>query len=184
MRDQRRVRGDVSGVSARGFTLVEVLVAIAIIAALSALVIPVSRSFLAKARQATCLGNLRQIGIGIESYLQDHNDTMPNLEAGRRSRDEDLPVMDNTLNEYLSSEDVFHCPEDKTFFRDTGSSYLWNSTQSGRNKLRLVFFGVRGDPSRVPLVTDKEAWHLGESGVNILYADYSASKEFKMNTSP
>jgi prepilin-type N-terminal cleavage/methylation domain-containing protein len=168
----------------RGFTLVEVLVTIAIIVALAALVIPVSRSFIGKSRQAACLGNLRQIGIGIESYLQDHNDTMPNLEAGRRSRNEDVPVMDNTLNEYLSSEDVFHCPEDKKFFRETGSSYLWNSTQSGRNKLRLVFFGVNGDPSRVPLVTDKEAWHPGESGVNILYADYSASKEFKFNTSP
>ncbi|MFM2170970.1 MAG: hypothetical protein RI957_1199 [Verrucomicrobiota bacterium] len=167
-----------------GFTLVEILVVVGIIVALAALIVPLSRSFIAKSRQASCLGNLRQIGIGIESYLQDHNDTMPNLEAGRQSRSDDLPVMDNTLNEYLSSEDVFHCPEDKVHFKASGSSYLWNSTQSSRNKNRLVFFNVSGDSSRIPLVTDKEGWHPGETSVNILYADYSATKEFKFLTSP
>lgn len=168
----------------RGYTLTEVLVVVGIIFALVALVVPVSRSFIARARQASCLGNLRQIGIGIESYLQDHNDTMPNLLAGRKSRTEDVPVMENTLNDYLSNEEVFHCPEDKEHFKESGSSYLWNSTQSGLNKHRLVFFNVSGDSSRIPLVTDKEGWHPGESNVNILYADYSASKEFKFRTSP
>lgn len=167
-----------------GFTLVEILVVIGIIVGLAALIIPLSRSFIAKSRQASCLGNLRQIGIAIESYLQDHNDTMPNLEAGRKSRTEDIPVMENTLIQYLSNEEVFHCPEDKVHFKESGSSYLWNSTQSGRNKHRLMFFGVQGDSSRIPLVTDKEGWHPGETSVNILYADYSASKEFKFRTSP
>jgi prepilin-type N-terminal cleavage/methylation domain-containing protein len=168
----------------RGFTLVEILVVMGIIVGLAALIVPLSRSFMAKSRQASCLGNLRQIGIAIESYLQDHNDTMPNLEAGRKSRTEDIPVMENTLIEYLSNEEVFHCPEDKIHFQESGSSYLWNSTQSGRNKHRLMFFGVQGDSSRIPLVTDKEGWHPGETSVNILYADYSASKEFKFRTSP
>ncbi len=168
----------------QGFTLVEILVVIGIIVGLTALIVPLSRSFIAKSRQASCLGNLRQIGIAIESYLQDHNDTMPNLEAGRRSRNEEIPVMENTLNAYLSNEDVFHCPEDKIHFKESGSSYLWNSTQSGRNKHRLMFFGVQGDSSRIPLVTDKEGWHPGETTVNILYADYSASKDFKFRTSP
>jgi hypothetical protein len=92
--------------------------------------------------------------------------------------------MENTLSDYLSSEDVFHCPEDKVHFKASGSSYLWNSTQSGRNKHRLVFFNITGDSSRIPLVSDKEGWHPGENSVNILYADYSASKEFKFRTSP
>ncbi len=168
----------------RGFTLVEILVVVGIIVAIAALIVPLSRSFIAKSRQAACLSNLKQIGIAIESYLQDHNDTMPNLEAGRQSRNEDLPVMENTLSDYLSSEDVFHCPEDKVHFKASGSSYLWNSTQSGRNKHRLVFFNITGDSSRIPLVSDKEGWHPGENSVNILYADYSASKEFKFRTSP
>lgn len=169
---------------APGFTLIETLIVIAIIGALAALVIPVTSSFLKKSRQAACLGNLRQIGIAIESYLQDHNQIMPNLEAGRNSRSEEVPVMDNTLIDYLSNEEVFHCPEDKTLFRDTGSSYLWNSTQSNRPRHRLAFFNVRGDPARVPLVSDKEAWHPGEGGVNILYADFTASQDIKFTTTP
>ena len=173
-----------SGPCLRGFTLVEILVVVGIIVALAALIIPLSRTMVAKSRQAACLGNLRQIAIGVESYLQDHNGTMPNLAAGRKSRSEDIMVMENTLNVYLENEDVFHCPEDETLFAESGSSYLWNSTQSNRNREQLMFFNIQGDPSRVPIVTDKEAWHPGESGVNILYADYSASKEFKFNTSP
>jgi prepilin-type N-terminal cleavage/methylation domain-containing protein len=171
-------------ITRRGFTLVEVLVVVGIIVALTALIVPFSRSMIAKSRQAACLSNLRQIGVGVESYLQDNNNTMPNLEAGRKSRNEDIPVMENTLNAYLENEEVFHCPEDKTLFTESGSSYLWNSTQSNRNREQLLFFNIKGDSSRVPIVTDKEAWHPGESGVNILYADYSASKEFKFNTSP
>jgi prepilin-type processing-associated H-X9-DG protein len=163
---------------------VELLIVIAIIGALAALIVPLTSSFLKKSRQAACLGNLRQIGIAIESYLQDHNQMMPNLEAGRSSRQEEIPVMDNTLNVYLSKEDVFHCPEDKTLFRDTGSSYLWNSTQSNRPRHRLMFFHVSGDPARVPLVSDKEAWHPGDGGVNILYADFSASQDIKFTTTP
>ncbi|MEN9992408.1 MAG: hypothetical protein RLZZ224_2110 [Verrucomicrobiota bacterium] len=162
----------------------ELLIVIAIIGALAALIVPLTSSFLKKSRQAACLGNLRQIGIAIESYLQDHNQMMPNLEAGRSSRQEEIPVMDNTLNVYLSNEDAFHCPEDKTLFRDTGSSYLWNSTQSNRPRHRLMFFHVSGDPARVPLVSDKEAWHPGDGGVNILYADFSASQDIKFTTTP
>ena len=52
------------------------------------------------------------------------------------------------------------------------------------DKLSLKFFGIVGDSSRIPLVTDKEAWHPGKQGVNILYADYSASKDVKFTTTP
>jgi prepilin-type N-terminal cleavage/methylation domain-containing protein len=168
----------------RGFTLTELLIVIGIIVALAALIFPIARSAIGKARQVSCLGNLRQIGIGIESYLQDHNDTMPTIAAGRSNKQDESPVLETVLKEYLPNEEVFHCPEDKQDFAKSGSSYLWNSTQSGRNKLSLKFFGIVGDSSRIPLVTDKEAWHPGKQGVNILYADYSASKDVKFATTP
>lgn len=168
----------------RGYTLTEVLIVIAIIVALAALIFPITRAAIAKSHQATCLGNLRSIGVGIEAYLQDHNDTMPELEAGRAALTDEAPVLDVVLHDYIETPEVFHCPADKEQFARSGSSYLWNSTQSGRNKMKLVFFGVTDNPSRIPLVTDKEAWHPGKSGVNILYADYSAAKEFKFATTP
>jgi prepilin-type N-terminal cleavage/methylation domain-containing protein len=50
---------------AHGFTLIELLVVIAIIAILAAILFPVFAQARAKARQATCLSNLKQIGTGI-----------------------------------------------------------------------------------------------------------------------
>ena len=60
-----------------GFTLIELLVVIAIIAVLAALIFPVFASARAKARQNTCISNLRQIGISIELYAMDYDDLYP-----------------------------------------------------------------------------------------------------------
>ncbi|MFN9027765.1 MAG: type IV pilin protein, partial [Akkermansiaceae bacterium] len=60
-----------------GFTLVELLITIAIIVVLSAIAVPVSLSMVEKSRQATCIANLRQIGAGLQMYLGDHRDVLP-----------------------------------------------------------------------------------------------------------
>jgi prepilin-type N-terminal cleavage/methylation domain-containing protein len=161
----------------RGFTLTELLVVLAILGALAALVIPAGRGVLARSRSAACLGNLRQIGTGLEAYLQDNNQLMPELAAGRKSKSEDVPVLESALAPYLPNQEVFHCPADSVEFKKSGSSYFWNTTQNGRHRSRLEFFGTAGETKRIPLVTDKEAWHPGESGVNFLYADLSASTQ-------
>jgi prepilin-type N-terminal cleavage/methylation domain-containing protein len=60
-----------------GFTLIELLVVIAIIAILAAILFPVFAQARAKARQATCSSNLRQIGVGILMYAQDYDELLP-----------------------------------------------------------------------------------------------------------
>ncbi len=57
----------------RGFTLIELLVVIAIIAILASLAFPVFSSVQERARITQDLNNLRQIGIGTQVYLNDHD---------------------------------------------------------------------------------------------------------------
>jgi len=168
----------------RGFTLTELLVTVGIVAALTAIALPLARSAIRSSQRAGCLSNLRQIGLGIESYLQDHAGRMPELEMARASRDEDAMVLETVLEPYIGDDEVFHCPADPEVYRATGSSYLWVSTHSGRRRNRLSFLGEEGDLSRIPLVADKEAWHEGEQGTNFLYGDLSASNRIQFSVSP
>ncbi len=59
----------------RGFTLIELLVVIAIIAILAAILFPVFARAREKARQNSCLNNLRQIAVAVQMYVQDNNQT-------------------------------------------------------------------------------------------------------------
>lgn len=161
----------------RGFTLMEMLVVLAIIGALAGIAYPMTRSFIGKAREAACLTNLRSIGVGLQTYLQEHNDTMPALAQGRASKTDETPVLETVLLPYLQSQEAFQCPADKKEFEKTGSSYFFNSTQSGKSVSQLAIFGIKDRPDKVPLIYDKEAWHPNR--VNFLYADMSSSNKFR-----
>lgn len=61
------------------FTLIELLVVIAIIAILAAILFPVFAQAREKARQASCLSNLRQMGLGAVMYAQDYDEFFPGM---------------------------------------------------------------------------------------------------------
>lgn len=157
----------------RGFTLIEMLVVLAILATLAGVGFPLTRSILAKSREAACLGQLRALGAGLESYLQDHQQKMPELATGRATKADATPVLETVLLPYLDNPAAFKCPQDAKEYAQSGSSYLWNSTQNGLLVSQLAFFGIKDRPDKIPLITDKEAWH--PHGTNFLYADASAS---------
>jgi prepilin-type N-terminal cleavage/methylation domain-containing protein/prepilin-type processing-associated H-X9-DG protein len=61
----------------KGFTLIELLVVIAIIAILAAILFPVFAKARDKARQATCINNVKQLSTAVMQYVQDYDEMFP-----------------------------------------------------------------------------------------------------------
>ncbi|HPP11490.1 MAG TPA: type II secretion system protein [bacterium] len=65
----------------KGFTLIELLVVIAIIAVLAALLLPILQEAIEKAKQSTCMANLKQLGMALYMYELDSTGYIPPLGA-------------------------------------------------------------------------------------------------------
>jgi prepilin-type N-terminal cleavage/methylation domain-containing protein len=63
--------------AAKGFTLLELLLVVAVIAILAALLLPALGRAKAKAQRPTCVNNLRQISLGVRMYADDSSDAFP-----------------------------------------------------------------------------------------------------------
>jgi prepilin-type processing-associated H-X9-DG protein/prepilin-type N-terminal cleavage/methylation domain-containing protein len=165
---------------ARAFTVLELLVVVALLALLSALLLPVYHRVVAGGQATACIGNLRQIGVGLAAYLADNNNTMPVLKTARERLSDDAPVIDNTLDRYVKAKAVFACPADAKFAAASGTSYVWNVALNGQALGSLNFLGLVDVQSRIPILADKEGFHpYTENKVNILYADGHATKDLK-----
>ena len=102
----------------RGFTLIELLVVIAIIAILAAILFPVFAKAREKARQSSCLSNIKQLSLAFLSYCQDYDEMF-------------CPSYNNTttwaaggrLDPYIKNTQILHCPSYPTTNYGYGLNY-------------------------------------------------------------
>lgn len=116
----RKLLERISRASRRAFTLIELLVVIAIIAILAAILFPVFAQAREKARMASCLSNLKQIGTGVMMYVQDYDECYPDTVAWGRLwtgvwvRDPNQPnslrYLPEMVNPYVKNTNVWFCP--------------------------------------------------------------------------
>lgn len=92
-----------------GFTLIELLVVIAIIAILAAILFPVFAQTREKARQASCLSNLKQYAAATLMYIQDHDETFPmnSYLSGRC-----VATFYLSVDPYVKNPQVSQCPSE------------------------------------------------------------------------
>jgi prepilin-type N-terminal cleavage/methylation domain-containing protein len=155
-----------------GFTLLELLVVLALVGILAGLAVPEFQNFIDRSRSVACASNLRAIGITVRNYVNENEGTFPVIETNP-----DNPIYPDeveargileTLEPYGLVAGNLRCPGDvagPNYFASRGTSYEWRPMVDGENSLNPVFYTRRGErnvnPARVRLVIDMAPVHNG-----------------------
>jgi prepilin-type N-terminal cleavage/methylation domain-containing protein/prepilin-type processing-associated H-X9-DG protein len=139
----------------RGFTLIELLVVIAIIAILAAILFPVFAKAREKARQTSCLSNLKEIALASLMYAQDYDERLPL--AAMYFNAPDFMVWMYVIQPYVKNIQIFTCPSDAAH----GWPGWYNATQNQGYGYNIY---LAGGPALAELQTPSMTLMCADSG--------------------
>jgi prepilin-type N-terminal cleavage/methylation domain-containing protein/prepilin-type processing-associated H-X9-DG protein len=161
------------------FTLVELLVVMAIIALMAGLAIPNLQYGILKAQSVKCSVNLRGIGVAVLSDATDNNGMLPEInQAAAPVYPATVPGIVGVLGAYGVTTNTIQCPVDLSYgttssFQQYGSSYEWNPVlDDGTDPVTAIPVGpiaISVNASRIRVCTDFVPVHRGKT--NALYGD-------------
>jgi len=148
----------------RGFTLIELLVVIAIIAILAAILFPVFAQAREKARQISCLSNMKQLGLADMQYVQDNDELFQSTDNWGQGWAE-------VMYPYVKSKACYTCPDDSHAalyaWAPDKVSYVGNNVLFDYNNIRLgtgASIAVMAAPSTTVLLYEGSDTYNGYFG--------------------
>jgi prepilin-type N-terminal cleavage/methylation domain-containing protein len=150
-----------------GFTLIELLVVIAIIAILAAILLPVFSRAREKARQTSCLNNMRQLSLSVQMYLQDHDEGFPPSTNYTVPMDNPSRTWMTVVQPYLKNWQLFICPSATASL--SSRTFDW----SNRGEVSIGYNSLTGiDPSgREGRLTPVALAQIDEPARTVFFAD-------------
>ena len=139
------------GHTRKAFTLIELLVVIAIIALLAAILFPVFARARENARRSSCANNLKQIGLGMQQYVQDADELYPPGQPTNTAAPGTGSTFVTLLRPYMKNEQIFICPSaasktvTTTIPTVSTSDFRWNAPAPPWNAASTGSYGVNGN---------------------------------------
>jgi prepilin-type N-terminal cleavage/methylation domain-containing protein len=131
---------------ARSFTLIELLVVIAVVAILATIAYPVYTGVQERAKATKDLNNLRQLGLGIQTYLNDNDQVLPATTTWPGTT---VPPVSGLYPKYVSSRRVFQSPFDPRPPSESDTTPATVPVSYSINTNMYLATGLNGNMSRV-----------------------------------
>ena len=158
-----------------GFTLMEILIVMIIIALFTAILFPSLKKSKQMAARTNCASNLRQFGFAYQLYAADYGGRFPNIALSLYANPENC-----IYDRYIKNAKVFWCPANSHVLPPTGINNEinignWNNSYS-------FVFGLTASNSSammIPMISDRGIYRREltygnhPTGINVLYLDGS-----------